>query len=254
MLISQTASMKGLNRSVTPKNTPLQYLSCGRIILDSECPEAKVASEGNEVSLICLKGKAEVQIGSTSYSMQPYDTVYIPPKHSYQIRTNSSTDLVEALAPCSRETNLQFIPFKNIKNNPKYHLKVGPESGRREVFKLIDTNVDASRLLCGVTFGKPGHWTGWTPHEHASSREEVYLYIDLPRPAFGLQMIYHNQENAEIVPVFEDDAFVITQGYHPNVGIPGHGINYVWIMAGLRPEVDRGYADMNFQKEFVEAD
>ena len=252
MLIRNTARRKGRSQTITPRNTALQVLSCGRIILDSEVPEAQADSEGQEVSLICLKGKAQIQMGSSVYSMQPYDTLYIPPGHSYQVTTNSSADLVEASAPCARETKIQFVPFRNLKGDPQYHFTVGGESSSREVFKLVDTNVDASRLLCGVTFGQPGHWTGWSPHEHASSREEVYLYIDLPRPVFGLQMIYQDLENVEVLPVFEDDAVVITQGYHPNVGIPGHGINYVWMMAGLRPQVDREYSDMHFQEEFLQ--
>ena len=251
MLIRQTARRKGRNRIITPQNTALQFLSCGRIVLDSGLPEAQADSDGQEVSLICLKGKAEIEIASSAYSMQPYDTLYIPPGHSYRITTDSSTDLVEASAPCARETKVQFVPFRNIKDDPQYHFTVGEASSGREIFKLVDTNVDASRLLCGLTFGQPGHWTSWSPHEHASSREEVYLYIDMPRPAFGLQMIYRDLENAEVVPVFEDDAVVITEGYHPNVGIPGHGINFVWIMAGLRPEVDRDWSDMHFQEEFV---
>jgi len=252
MLIRKTGRSKGRNQTITPQNTPLQVLSCGRILLDSEVPEAEADSGGQEVSLICLKGKAKIEIGSEGYSMQPYDTLYIPPGHSYRVTTDSATDLVEASAPCPRETKIQLVPFRNIKDDPQFHFTAGAESSSREVFKLLDTNVDASRLLCGVTFGQPGHWTGWSPHEHASSREEVYLYINMPSPAFGLQMIYHDLENPEVVPVFEDDAFVITEGYHPNVGIPGHGINYVWMMAGLRPQVDRGYSDMHFQKEFVQ--
>ncbi len=251
MVIRETANQKGLHRMITPQNTALQVLSFGRIILDSEVPEAQADSDGQEVSLICLKGKAEIEVASKAYSMQSYDTLYVPPDHSYRVTTGSYTDLVEASAPCARETRVQFAAFRDLKDDPEYHITVGPESGRRDVFKLLDNNIDASRLLCGVTFGQPGHWTSWTPHEHAASREEVYLYIDLPRPAFGLQMVYEDLGAVQVELVSEDDAFVITEGYHPNVGIPGHGINYVWVMAGLRPEVDRNWADVNLQKEFL---
>ncbi len=251
MVIRETASQKGHNRMITPENTDLQVLSFGRIILDSEVPEVQSASDNQEVCLISLQGKAEIEVGPSAYSMEPYDTLYIPPGHSYRVSTDSSTDLVEATALCERETKIQFAAFQDLKDDPEYHVTVGPESGRRDVFKLLDQNIDASRLLCGVTFGQPGHWTSWTPHEHAATREEVYLYIDLPRPAFGLQMIYKDLENVQLDLVFEDDALVITEGYHPNVGIPGHGLNYVWIMAGLRPEVDRDWADVNLQEEFL---
>ncbi len=254
MLIRNTSRNKGRTQAVTPRNTPLQVLSCGRIILDSEVPEAVADSEGQEVSLTCLKGSARIEVGPSSYSMQPYDTLYVPPGQSYRVWSDSSADLVEASAPCPRQTEIQFVPFGEIKDDPEFHFTAGDESSSREVFKLVDTNVDTSRLLCGVTFGQPGHWTGWTPHEHASSREEVYLYIDMPAPSFGLQMIYNDLQRVDVVPVFEDDAFVITEGFHPNVGIPGHGINYMWVMAGLRPDVDREYSDMHFQEEFLQSD
>ncbi len=254
MLIRRTGARKGRNKDITPQNTDLRFLSCGRIILDSETPEIAADSGAEEVCLICLKGSAAVKVGGSPYSMQTYDTLYIPPGHQYRVSTESGTDLVEASAPCSRRTQVQFIPFQQIKESPEYHFTVGEDSSRREIFKLVDTNVDASRLLCGLTFGEPGHWTSWSPHEHAASREEVYLYIDMPKPAFGLQMVYSDLEKAEVVPVFEDDAVTITSGYHPNVGIPGHGINFVWIMAGLRPDVDRDWAEMHFQEDFLKPD
>ncbi len=236
---------------IGPDNTPLRFLSCGRIILEGD-EKASARSEGREVALICIKGAGEVRVDSSAYAMTLYDALYIPPGKQYDVAAKGRVDLVECSAPSEKAVETQFVPFEKARHDPALHLTVGDKSSTREVYKLIDDNVEAARLVCGLTFGKPGHWTSWSPHEHGTTREEVYLYIDMPKPNFGLQMIYSDLQNVDFVaPVFEDDAVVITEGYHPNVGIPGCGINFVWMMAGLRPDVDREWADMHFQPEFV---
>ncbi len=55
---------------------------------------------------------------------------------------------------------------------------------------LIGKNVDAGRLMAGVTFSAPGNWTSWPPHEHAALAEEAYVFIDMPPPAWGVQFVY----------------------------------------------------------------
>ena len=253
ILIRNTADQSGRNISMTPDNTPLRFLSCGRVILDDSVARVEADSGDQEVFLLCLKGEAVVSSGGHDHSLGRFDSLFIPPGNAYRIESRGGADLVEASAPSAKTGQPSFIPFQGLKDDPDYHMMAGGDSSTREIYKLVDTNVDASRLLCGLTFGQAGHWTSWSPHEHASSREEVYLYIDMPRPAFGLQMIYKDLHNVDFVePVFEDDAVVITEGYHPNVGIPGYGINFVWIMAGIQPEVDRDWADMNFQPEFLD--
>ncbi len=47
-------------------------------------------------------------------------------------------------------------------------------------------------------------------------------------------------------------AVIITRGYHPNVGIPGYGVNYLWMIATLNPETDRDWTDVHFQEGFAE--
>ena len=46
-------------------------------------------------------------------------------------------------------------------------------------------------------------------------------------------------------------AVIFTRGYHLNVGIPGYGINYLWMIAALNPETDRDWTDVHFQEDFA---
>jgi len=251
-IVRNTAKSIGRNIMMTPKNTPLKALACGRIILNQKKKSVSVSSKGREVSLICLKGEGEVMVDGQTFRMTPYDALYIPPKMKYTVSTSNGVDFAEASAPCSKQTKLHFVSFESVKGDPKLHVRAGKETYGREIYKLIDVNVDAARLLCGITFGDPGNWTSWSPHEHGKSQEEVYVYVNMPAPGFGIQMMYDDLKKPYLVePVFENDAVIVTKGYHPNVGAPGYGIGFVWMMAALKPEVDRDWNIMHWQEEFA---
>src|SRR5690625_5712314 len=74
----------------------------------------------------------------------------------------------------------------------------------------------------------------------------------MPPPAFGIQLVYEDLNEPEYLgPVFENDAVVIKRGYHPNVAIPGHSLNFLWLMATLEPGMERTWAGVNTQPEFA---
>ena len=107
--------------------------------------------------------------------------------------------------------------------------------------------------MAGVTFSQPGNWTSWPPHEHAAMLEEAYLYIDMPAPAFGVQLVYTNAREPEVATIVrEGDVVLMPQGYHPNVAAPGGSINFLWMMAAHREDVDRQYGVVNVQPEFAQ--
>jgi 5-deoxy-glucuronate isomerase len=82
--------------------------------------------------------------------------------------------------------------------------------------------------------------------------EEAYLYIDMPAPWFGIQLVYTNAANPELVTVVrEGDVVVMPKGYHPNVAAPGGSINFLWMMAANREDIDRQYGVVNVQPEYA---
>jgi 5-deoxy-glucuronate isomerase len=103
----------------------------------------------------------------------------------------------------------------------------------------------------GFTKSLPGNWTSWPPHEHTELLEEVYVYFDMPAPAFGIQLVYTEPEKPEFVSIVRDgDAVLMPAGYHPNVAAPGHGINFIWMMAAHREVEDRKFGVVNVQPGF----
>jgi 5-deoxy-glucuronate isomerase len=116
---------------------------------------------------------------------------------------------------------------------------------------LLAKNIEAGRLVAGLTTSEPGNWTSWPPHEHAAMLEELYVYVDMPEPAFGIQLVYQNTETPELVTVVrEGDAVLIPAGYHPNVSVPGHTISFLWAMAAHREVEDRQFGVVNVQRGF----
>ena len=105
--------------------------------------------------------------------------------------------------------------------------------------------------MAGVTFSSEGNWTSFPPHEHHNMLEEAYLYIDMPAPQFGIQMVYTNFDEPELVQVVrEGDVVLMPKGYHPNVAAPGGQINFLWMMAANREGDDRQFGVVNVQPEF----
>ncbi len=106
--------------------------------------------------------------------------------------------------------------------------------------------------MAGVTFSSDGNWTSFPPHEHQNMLEEAYLYIDMPAPQWGIQMVYTNLNEPELVQVVhEGDVVLMPQGYHPNVAAPGGQINFLWMMAANREGDDRQFGVVNVQPEYA---
>ena len=85
--------------------------------------------------------------------------------------------------------------------------------------------------------------------------EEVYVYFDMPPPAFGIQLVYDNPDKPEFAAVVHDgDAVLMPSGYHPNVAAPGHSINFIWMMAahtrGRGPPVRRRQRPARLRSRF----
>jgi 5-deoxy-glucuronate isomerase len=239
-LVTGTASERGRKVFIHPGNSSMQQVSYGRIRLDGETSRVVFANEGQETGLICVSGVGFVSVDGQRFEMKKDDALYVPKGLSITVETEGELDLVECSAPVEGEYPLQFVSAESVRADAKLHFVAGTESAHREINILLGTNVTAGRLVVGVTRSLPGNWTSWPPHEHAEMLEEIYVYVEMPEPAFGLQLVYTDEITpAEVEVVREGDAVLLPAGYHPNVAIPGSALNFVWIMAAHREVVDR---------------
>jgi 5-deoxy-glucuronate isomerase len=252
-VVRDTATHKGRTRSVEPGKTAARFLHYGRIILDAGGSAVKVDPGGMETGLICLKGSATIAIANARYEMQPYDALYVPRETPFEVAPGiGGCDLAEIAAPVEQPYPVQFVRFADVQQNVGLHFAAGSDASRRELNILLGKNVQAGRLMAGVTFSQPGNWTSWPPHEHAVLAEEAYLYIDMPHPAFGVQLVYADDKNPELATIVrEGDVVLMPQGYHPNVAAPGHPINFLWMMAATRELEDRQFGVVNVHPDFA---
>jgi 5-deoxy-glucuronate isomerase len=253
-VVRDTAARRGRTRAVAPGVTSAVHLHYGRIILDGGDPALSFSTGTHETGFIALKGSATIVADGQTFELAQYDALYTPRDCAVEVRPGSAgCDLAELSAPVDGRYPIQFVAFANVQKDPGLHFKAGGPASERTLNVLFGKNVQAGRIMAGVTFSAPGNWTSWPPHEHAALAEEAYLYIDMPAPAFGLQLVYTDKTTPEIaVIVREGDVVLMPKGYHPNVAAPGGSINFLWMMAANRETEDRLFGVVNVHPDFAQ--
>lgn len=245
---------KGRKVFITPKNSTMQHLCYSRILLDQGNSEVRFENGNQETALICLGGEAEISVDGKSFSLRERDSAYIPRGSSIHVKTNSNVDIAEFSADVEEKYPLQIVRYSDIKDDKSLHFVAGGAATTRDLNILIGKNVQAGRLVAGLTISEPGNWTSWPPHEHAAMLEEMYVYTHMPAPAFGIQFVYTNTKEPELATIVRDgDAVLMPRGYHPNVAAPGHRIGFLWAMAAHREKEDRQFGVVNVQPEFSQS-
>ena len=251
MIFRQTNAQPGRHIAVTPENSANRHLCYGRIILNQQVPSTAFDTGEHETGLIVLSGAATVRAGDQSFELGQYDGMYIPRETPVTVSTSSSTDIAEFSAEVKQQHPLKVIRYADVQKDSSLKFTAGHPTQQRQVSVVIGKNVEAGRLLAGFTVSEPGNWTSWPPHEHAAMLEEMYVYFNMPDPAFGIQMVYNQTDYPELVTVVRDgDAVLMPSGYHPNVSVPGHRLSYLWAMAAHRETEDRQYGIVNVQPGF----
>ncbi len=251
MVFRKTNAHTGRHLAVTPANSSMRHLSYGRIILNSSKPQVSFSNGEQETGLICLSGNGVVKTAGNEYELGQFDAIYIPRDSAIEVTTKASVDFAEFSADVKGKYPLKVVRYAEVSKDPAMKFATGSPGSRRELNVLIAKNVEAGRLLAGFTFSEPGNWTSWPPHEHAKMLEEMYVYFDMPEPAYGLQLVYNDTQYPELVtPVRDGDAVLMPSGYHPNVSVPGHRIAFLWAMAAHKEVEDRQFGVVNIQPGF----
>jgi 5-deoxy-glucuronate isomerase len=251
MVFRKTNAQRGRHLAVTPANSTMRHLSYGRIILNASEPLVSFSNGAQETGLICLSGSGVVRVDGNEFNLGQFDAIYIPRDSAIEVSTKSSVDFAEFSAGVEGKYPLKVVRYADVAKDPGMKFVTGNSGSRRELNVLISSNVKAGRLIAGFTSSDPGNWTSWPPHEHAKMLEEMYVYFDMPEPAYGLQLVYNDTQYPELVTAVRDgDAVLMPSGYHPNVSVPGHRIAFLWAMAAHREVEDRQFGVVNIQPGF----
>lgn len=251
MIFRNTHAHVGRRIAVTPANSSTKHLCYGRIILDQSHPSEEFSTGDRETGLVCLSGKANIALDSENMALGKYDSMYIPRDSRVKVTTSSNVDLAEFSAEVKGKYPVQVVRYSDVEKDPGLNFNTGGPGARRHLNMLLAKNVQAGRLVAGFTDSEPGNWTSWPPHEHAAMLEEIYVFFNMPDPAFGIQLVYNNTAYPELVTVVRDgDAVLMPSGFHPNVSVPGHRISFLWAMAAHREIEDRQFGVVNVQQGF----
>lgn len=240
----ETANHKGWKEFFSPNTGETQYLSYARCVFDGNLHEHRMSTGDREWVLFCVRGPVTVTADGQKIELGQHDLAYVPRDCEIAVEGADGADIACGAAPAHKKTCVEVVRYDEIKDAPKFFFDVGtPEMGtKRRIHNMLGHNVQASRLLAGFTIGEPTAWTSWPPHEHSSSKEEFYLFLDMPAPAFSTQYVYTDPREPEFIAVVrENDCVTVPGGYHPTVAAPGYRSVFLWVMAAFDPEKDRDF-------------
>ena len=218
---------------VTPQNSSMKHLVYGRIRLDAETPRAAFPTGRFETGLICLSGACDVRAEGETHRVGRYDSLYIPRDAEVEITADGEVDLVE----CSAEVENRLT---QVPHGRRVELAHGEHHARQE---------------------RPrGAHPRRFHHVGARSLDFVAAARARLHPRRALRLLRHararlrrarNPEEPEFVGIVRDgDAVLMPRGFHPNVSVPGHPINFVWLMAAHRETEDRQFGVVTVQPGF----
>src|SRR5215472_9302298 len=251
MIFRGTASRLGRKVLVTPQNSTNEHLCYARTVLKDSGKSIQFETGDQETGMIVLSGSATVKVNGEPHELTHFDGIYAPKGSAVEITTASEVDIAEFSSDVEGSYPLQIARYSDLSTNTSLKFTTGVPTQQRHLNIILGKNIDAGRIMAGITISEPGNWTSWPPHEHAKMLEEMYVYFDMPAPAFGIQMVYNETEYPELVTVVRDgDAVLMPSGYHPNVSVPGHRICFLWAMAAHKEKEDRQFGVVNVQPGF----
>ncbi len=237
-----TQRHEGWREVFAPKDGHTQYLTYARLVFGPNVRSHTMAGDDREWAAFCIVPPATVTAGGRCFEMAKNDILYIPRGCTVEIVGRPGTDLAFGGSPAHIDSEAQLIRCADIREKPEFVIDVGTKElgTQRRIYNMLGGNVRASRLLAGFTVGTPGAWTSWPPHEHDESKEEFYLFFDMPAPAMSVQLVYASPDRpACCEPVQDGDCVAIPWGYHPTAAAPGHCTCFFWCMAAFDPDRHR---------------
>ena len=254
-IFHRTNAHEGWREVFSPETGAMRCLTYARLVFGPTVRTHTLDTADREWVLFCIAAPVTVTSAGAAWTLAARDMLYLPRNCVAVISGEPGADLALGGCPAHIDTLPQAVRFADIKDDPAFFFDVGTTESatKRRIFNMLGHNVSASRLLAGFTIGDPSAWTSWPPHEHTDSREEFYLFFDMPPPAFSVQFIYSSTDAMEFKEVVRDsDCVTVPGGYHPTAAAPGASSVFLWVMAAFDPAKDRDFKyGIHIQPEYA---
>lgn len=211
----------------TSQAAQLEWLSCGEYCLDAGAQSETLSNATDESLLFMWKGSVEVEVGGKTYSLAPYDTLYIPRGAEFQI-SNSKSEPAKVIQCSATADNVHPVHYSNFAEYSQREDRIRHLAGK-DVFMMFDVPEAADKLIAGYTFFQ-AHQRSWPPHNH-TDQEETYIFIK----GHGAMEVYESPEKmCFVTSVNEGDLVTIPMmNYHP-VFSQESPLEFIWCIAGAR--------------------
>ena len=199
----------------------------------------QIDTSHREVVLILLSGSFKV--GETTFSRSDVftgeaDGFCISNSGMVSIDPDGECEICIIKSVC---VSNKIIPLTRFDKKSFQTNLVGSGNYYRSVKSIIDSRSNLSNLIVGETTQDCGNWSSWPPHKHdtyaedyESNHKEIYLYKFEKKSGFGIQLVYENLDDPDLILVRNNDTVNIDSGYHPVVSSPSSKMYYLWVLFG----------------------
>ena len=233
----QSPEEPGFHAVITPEKAACKETQIYRLNL----PEGKsyeLKTGTLEMHPVLIQGTAQLSGHETiCRTMKRFDAFYLPGNDAITLTALEPCIFYIAAAVYEGYGKAFFRAFEKDAPVGDIHQIHGEGIGQREVFMTLSDKDEASRLICGLTWGGEGAWTSWPPHQHEKDLEEVYCYFDMPLPHFGFHISYLESGGVDDIVTHTVHSGTMVQAprwYHPTVASPGTRNAYLWVLGALR--------------------
>ncbi|AEN74196.1 Cupin 2 conserved barrel domain protein [Rhodothermus marinus SG0.5JP17-172] len=250
---------------ITGANSSFRFLRFARIALQPDAPGyAPIPvqlGDTEEAVFYVNRGQARLSVDGQTYRLGKGDVLYVGLGRRVVVEADGPlADVSEFRAiECHTEYPVQLVRHRDIEGT-----ELAADLGRkrpmtrRTVYKLVDQNVQACRLLFGDTYlAQPGGVGSYPPHFHGPdgpfglgdrAKEEIYHFrceSEIPGDTpFVLQNCARPEDPVSTyVHIFDEQAINVTPGYHDTIAPPPVHFMFTWCL-GAYTEGHRDWSEI----------
>lgn len=240
-------------------NSSFEFLRLCRILLEDGHSATRTLGKEEAVYYV-NRGTVEIEAEGSKHELGKGDVLYVGIDSDVKVTAKGQSDVSEFKAvKCHTKYPVQLVRHTDIEGT-KLAADLGNKRpmSERTVFKLVDENVQANRLLFGDTYmAHRGGVGSYPPHFHGpdgphglgkNAKEEIYHFRcetdiegDIP---YVLQNCALPEEKVNVYAhVFDEVAINVTPTYHDTIAPPSVDFMFTWCLASFT-EGHRDWAEI----------
>lgn len=248
----------GVQEIITEENSSFQFLRLARLLLQEGT--ASRSLDKAEAVYYVNRGKVSITANGQTHTLGKGDVLYVSVDSEVSLSSDEFCDVSEYKAVACHTK----YPDKLVRHTDIEGTELAADLGsqrpmsQRTVFKLVDKNVQANRLLFGDTYmAHRGGVGSYPPHFHgpdgphglgANAKEEIYHFRceteiegDVP---YVLQNCALPEEKVNVYAhIFDEVAINVTPTYHDTIAPPAVDFMFTWCLASFT-EGHRDWAEI----------